>query len=244
LRLEELTLHGFNRSAITLTNCTGEQDDRVICQRVRVTADATVKETAFILDGAGGGSQASGCRYILVRECLFDGPFNSIVQVAGPATYVDFVHNRVFNAKDVLVYKQPNPALRMVLDSNTFFSLTRSVVYFEANLVADNTSQLTLTRNLLAETSALVRADSSLNPTQARQLFARSSGNVCHEASCRKYGVAFLEARPLAFDLKELPLDPNAPNFLVYSSTSALTSAGPERRSVGMPPNALQGSTK
>jgi hypothetical protein len=122
------------------------------------------------------------------------------------------------------------------VESNTFYTLSRSLLHLEAVPRIDDATQFRLTGNLFVDVAALARPQEKLDASLAPRLFASSSGNVCHEDSCRNVEVAFLQAQAVKFDLSELPLAVTDPNFLMYARHSPLTSAAPGGRAVGVPP--------
>jgi hypothetical protein len=101
LSLEDLHLAGFSRSAVVLSDVAGEADRPVMLRRLRA-APARPAAAALRFEGR----PEEGNRSVRVHENRFEGPYQAAATFAGPATDVEFVRNRLFNAADGLLYRR------------------------------------------------------------------------------------------------------------------------------------------
>ncbi len=155
LTLEDLHLKGFQRSALVLHDCKGSSDQPVSVYRVRV---APTREAATAL--AFDAQTEDGNAHIVVADCRFEGPFQAAVAFAGPASEVEFKHNRFYNSVDGLVYRKSEPPapLRLTLTNNTFASVEKVALHFETTPPQD-TSRVVLAGNLFTRVGTLARID-------------------------------------------------------------------------------------
>ena len=230
LTFEDSELRGFRRTALTLAGCAGEVAAPVCLQRVRVRAGQGADAALQVVAPADASVPVT--QYLMVRDCRFEGPFQSVVSVRGPLLNAEFARNRCFRAKTALQYTRSHP-LHAGFTGNTFcqletlFALDRLPPARPGEPVA-----LTVRGNLIAQTPALVRFGEPVPPELAARLFA-AEDNVAAPDSAQQ-GLAFQPAQRLAV---ELGTDPeNDRLFLSYPKDSPLARAGPGGGPVGVAP--------
>ncbi|HLH29293.1 MAG TPA: hypothetical protein VKW77_10270, partial [Acidimicrobiales bacterium] len=222
LALEDLSLTGFNQSAVNLSDCSGEAESPVSLHHLRAVPTHTVA-SALRFEGRPG----EGNRCVRVQDSRLEGPYQAAVTLTGTAIDVEFVHNRFFNATDGLFYRRATPSgsLGLTLASNTFCNLTGVAVRFETT-PPPAVSRVTLSKNLFARTGTLARVD-DLGPrpadgSAAAELIPESTGNVRDTSSAE--GKPSLHAVAVTF---ELPTDPaDDAHFLHYGRASMPALAG------------------
>jgi serine/threonine protein kinase len=154
LTLEDVQLQGFRRSAIKVSNCTGEDGQPVSLVRVRAVAG---KNSDAVLHFAPGA--APSAQHWHVRDCRFEGPAKEVIRLAGPVADVRFERNRFFQAQTGVLYPKASPPhpIRMSFVSNTFCALRRGF-HFEAVPPAAE-SDLVVNNNLFSRTQRLCVLD-------------------------------------------------------------------------------------
>jgi hypothetical protein len=167
LTLEDVTLQGFEQSAVALHRCRGEEGRPVVLRRVRVTPGR--RATAALLLEARADEPS---RHVRVGGCRLEGPYQAAVLLSGPAADLTFEGNRIYNAVDGLLVRKGMPAhpVALTLTGNTFCDIEKVAVHFEATPPADG-SRVALTNNLFARTGTLARVD-DFDP-QPKQVAAR-----------------------------------------------------------------------
>jgi tRNA A-37 threonylcarbamoyl transferase component Bud32 len=154
LTLEDVTLQGFEQSAVALHRCGGEEGRPVVLRRVRAVPGRGA--TAALLLEARAGEPS---RHVRVSACRLEGPYQAAVLLSGPAADLAFEGNRVYNAADGLLVRKGMSAhpVALTLAGNTFCDVEKVGVHFEES-PADG-SRVALTNNLFARTGTLARVD-------------------------------------------------------------------------------------
>ncbi len=152
LTLEDVTLRGFEQSAVTLHRCRGEEGRPVLLRRVRATPGRRAT-AALLLEGRAD----EPTQHVRVSGCRLEGPYQAAVLLSGPAADLDFHGNRLFNATDGLLVRKgvTAHAVALTLAGNTFCDVEKVGVHFEET-PADG-SRVALTNNLFARTGTLAR---------------------------------------------------------------------------------------
>jgi serine/threonine protein kinase len=155
LTVEDLVLKGFGQSAVVLSDCAGESEQPITLQRLRCLP--TRGAAAAIRCDARA---EEGNRFLHVYDCRLEGPYQSAVAFAGPATDIEFARNRIYNATDAFTYRRGTSAaaLGLTLTSNTICRIEGVGIHFETSPPPDS-SHVTLTNNLFARTATLARID-------------------------------------------------------------------------------------
>jgi serine/threonine protein kinase len=91
LTLENLSLQGFNRTALAVWNCAGDQDNRVSITQVHMLADQPAE--AALAFHANPKVLPPHNQHLLVRDCLFEGPFRAPITGTETLVQVKFEGN-------------------------------------------------------------------------------------------------------------------------------------------------------
>jgi serine/threonine protein kinase len=243
LKLEDIHLQGFKRSAIKLINCTGESSRPIVLGNLRTSA-APPDSSALICE-VGKNSTLTSMRYLRVEDCLFEGPCKSGVHLAVDANCdmsdVDFVRNRFFRMTDGIFYRRPPgkpyPPLSFTADSNTFFGMERGLL-FETQPLDDTAkpnsmSKVVIKNNLFVQAKVLAQCG-DLVPASADRVFPPETGNV-RDAAGKEGNV---NLRSTVADCATLIQDLAADKakLLRYPKDSPLATAGRDKGPVGVPP--------
>jgi serine/threonine protein kinase len=155
LTLEDVSLRGFEQSAVALHRCRGEEGRPVLLRRVRATPGRRAT-AALLLEGRADEPS----RHVRVSGCRLEGPYQAAVLLSGPAADLTFEGNRVYNATDGLLVRKGMPAhqVALALSGNTFCDIEKVGVHFEGTPAADG-SRVALTNNLFARTGTLAWVD-------------------------------------------------------------------------------------
>jgi serine/threonine protein kinase len=155
LTVEDVHLKGFVQAAIALSDCAGESEQPVTLQRLRCLPTRGAA-AAIRFDGR----PEEGNRFVHAHDCRLEGPYQSAVLFAGPATDVEFSRNRIYSATDGFLYKRGTPpaALGLTLTSNTICRIEGVGIRFETSPPVES-SRVTLSNNLFARTAMLSRVD-------------------------------------------------------------------------------------
>jgi serine/threonine-protein kinase len=161
LRLEDLHLRGFGRSAVCLRSCAGTGAQPVRLLRLRTTTEAEAP-AALVFESRPDRLPPLN-EHVEVRDGRFEGPYQACVEVAGPVAGVRFQRNRFFRAADGLRYKSaaidPRHRIDLSLDANTFCEVRGSALHLEALPLAAAGSRLLVRSNLFARTGVLAQAN-------------------------------------------------------------------------------------
>ncbi|MBL8794562.1 MAG: hypothetical protein JNM56_11705, partial [Planctomycetia bacterium] len=240
LKLEDLHLQQFRRSAVKLMNCSGEASRPIALKRLNVVQSLAAGEaTALVLEVRGNSTQTN-MQHILVEDSLIEGPYRAGVLVALDANCnlggVDFLRNRFFRCTDGVWYRRPTgkpyPPVAMTFDSNTWFGMDRAF-HFETMPLEVSASKLTFKNNLFVQ----VKTMAQVGDFKAGPVFNVEAGNFRDASSVE----GNLPLKAAAGDCGTLVLDPNASgtdrvNLLRYPRTSPLHAAGINGGPVGAPP--------
>lgn len=238
MKLEDLHFQGFKRSALYLQNCSGESDEPITLNHLRVIAGPAGERPAAVIFDTKAGAALPPNQHQNFLNCRFEGPFKAAVQLAGPVLFVEFHRNRFFRATNAFLF-QGNPSilrLRLTIISNTF-SDCKTAFHFEklpSFSDKDQDNRVLMRNNLFQHTGALFRLDELADSARAKELFPKFEGNVQDPASGTE-GLLFLTAKPVPFD--PLTLNPrDDAQFLRYGRPSPLNQAGAGKTPVGVPP--------
>jgi serine/threonine protein kinase len=154
LVLDQLQLTGFLTSAVRLENCEGDEGRPVLLHRLRAVPGQGSEAALWLTADAHRAT-----RHCQVVNSRFEGPYQSIVAVAGAADKVEFQGNRFFQAADGLRYhKGESPArLGVAFDSNTFHDL-QTLLHLEAPPPPDG-RPVTFQNNLVTRVRRLAQLD-------------------------------------------------------------------------------------
>jgi eukaryotic-like serine/threonine-protein kinase len=234
LVLESLQLQGFQRSALATWNCVGKNEkEPVVVRGLRITGKAD-SESALAFH-ANPQVVPGLNKYLLIQECRVEGPYKrAAVEVAGAVVDVELRRNRIFNCTDgVLFAKAPQPySVRLTLDSNTFYALTKFALHFEIT-PASGENRLVITNNLFAKTSHVAGVDEE-NRVPALRALLHPTDNVRDETSAEGNVVL---APAVVSNAVDLPTNANDElRFLRYRIDHALARMGVNQSPVGVPP--------
>jgi serine/threonine protein kinase len=243
LKLEDVQLQGFKRSAVKLINCTGESS-RPITLRGLHTFGAPPEASALALE-VGKNSTLTSMRHVRVENCLFEGPCKSAVHLGIEATCevseVEFVKNRLYRATDGFFYRRPQtkpyPPVSFTADSNTFFGMERGL-NFETMPLDDVAkpqplSQIVVKNNLFVQTKILLQCGDLAAPS-ADRVFPPQAGNV-RDNNAKEGNVSL---RSTVGDCAKVIIDQAADKaqLLRYAKDSPLNTAGANGGAVGAGP--------
>jgi serine/threonine protein kinase len=165
LTLEDMQLQGFQRSGVALHHCTGTDKLPVTLQRLRIVP---VRAASSALSFEAGSGESN--RHVRILDCRLEGPYQSAVELRGPAADIELKHNRIYRSADGVFYARTTPAapLDLSLEANTFCAIEKLGLHFETLPPVDR-GQIRLTNNLFAHTGTLARVDDfAPQPRQAR----------------------------------------------------------------------------
>jgi tRNA A-37 threonylcarbamoyl transferase component Bud32 len=233
LTLEDLHLKGFRRSAVQLSNGSGEPTRPILLQDLRITT--LVGSPAAVVLGAGPGQTS---QHVQVRDSRFEGPYQAILQIGGPVVGLLCQGNRFYQADTGVRFRKSDPLrLDLTLLSNTFYGLEK-VLHFESAPAGEPDSRLVLQKNLFARTPVLVHVDGlelSALPEGLKPLIKAPAGNVVCGGEPKpehallgvsKIGTPAMLCTDAAEEIR----------FLRYSRDDLLAQAGSNRSPVGLPP--------
>jgi serine/threonine protein kinase len=240
LRLEDLQLQQFRRSAVKLMNCSGEASRPIVLKRLYAVQSLVPAEATALVCEVRSNSTLTMMHYVNVEDCLFEGPYRAGVLVALDAGCqlgnVDFLRNRFFRCTDGMWYRRPTgrplPPIGLNFDSNTWFGMDRAF-HFETMPLDVSASKVTFKNNLFVQ----VKNIAQVGDFKAGPVFNIEAGNF-RDASTTEANLALKAA---AGDCASLVIDPNASgpdhvNLLRYPRTSPLNAAGINGGPVGAPP--------
>ena len=148
--LEGLHFQGFQQCAVGFERATGTSDEPISLQDSRI-ANGKSTRSALCFDEA---------YHVTISDNRLEGPFQTAIELIGPATNLVFTRNRIYNAADAIVYRKATPPqpLSLSLTSNTFCEIENAGLRFETAPPLDG-SRVTLTSNLFVRTGTLARID-------------------------------------------------------------------------------------
>jgi serine/threonine protein kinase len=242
LKLENIHLQGFKRSAVKLMNCTGESSRPIVLRDLQTSA-APPEASALILE-VGKNWTLTSMQHIRIEDCLFEGPAKSSIQLTVDTSCqmanVEFTRNRFYRATDGVFCKRPAakpyPPVSFVLDSNTFFGTERGL-NFETMPLDDPAkpnpmSKVAIKNNLFIQTKTLAQAE-ELDSAVADRVFPPEAGNV-RDGSSQEGNV---NLRSAVADCGSVITDlADRSKVLRYPKDSPLNHAGCDKGPVGVPP--------
>jgi hypothetical protein len=244
VKLEDVTLQGFNQAGVRLTNCSGDTSKPVVLQRLRIVAPREV-EAALYFDVNPSFTASPYNQNIRIRDCRFEGPYRGAVQFNVPeqgkgialaaATDVEISSCRFFNMTQGIVYNKqkagpPAPKITLTVDSNTFCDVRGIAIY--CGKMPTSESRITIKNNLFAKTGVLAKVE-GVDGKAVAQVFPSRVGNVRDMAA--KEDNLSLGAKAIGFE----PLPTEAGDdktFLRYPKSSELARAGEDGKPVGAGP--------
>jgi len=235
LKLEDLVLEGFKRSAIKMGNSEGDSTRPVTFSGLHTRAPVGDKASALAFD-VQANSVLAAIKHVRVEDCLFEGPYESAVQMViadgRELGEVEFQRNRFFKAVDGFFFKRPKekPAvLQLKLESNTFCEIQRGL-HFEI-MPAEDRSQVLLKNDLFCKVPVLAHVDDY--PQPSAKVFPADTDSVADDGSKPEN----VQLNVTVMALEGLNTDPAAEQqFLRYPKTSPLNTAGINGGPVGAPP--------
>jgi serine/threonine protein kinase len=193
LTLEDMQLQGFCRNGVVLNHCTGTDKLPVTLQRLRIVPTRAAA-SALALEAGSGESN----RHVRVLDCRLEGPYQSAVELRGPAADIELKHNRIYSADDGVRYARTTPAapLGLSLDANTFCAIEKVGIHFKTLPPVDR-GQIRLTNNLFARTGTLAQVDDfAPQPRQSRSQWIWSAPAWGKLADGRCFRKSFLVSGP------------------------------------------------
>ncbi len=244
LTLEDLHFKGFTRCAVNVFHCVGKAQSPLSFVRLRAvatepatSAPKITPEAAMIFSFRDNILDPKENQFIRVQDCLFAGPYQSAVQMAGPELDVEFTRNRFYGADCGIRFKEGILfyPVRITLAHNTFCNLKTGLQFDALPLVEEKPedNKIVLEKNLFAQTAIIAKADKPLAKDRsakgatfqslASQLFHFSHGNV-RDPSSQDGNIVF---EILSVPFPPLPQDPNDDKrFLRYPKSSLLADKG------------------
>jgi len=236
LRLVNIELAGFKKSAIRLRNCSGDDRQPVTIERLHCRAAAGT--VAIVFDEGADGSRLLTSN-VKVIDGRFDGPCQAAFRIESSVIGIAIERNRFHRANVGIDYVRHNPPynLGMTLRSNTFAELEYAF-HFQALPPEQTGCTVRIENNLFFRLQRVMRVDDLLPPLapsvrdRVVRTFTPIQGNVSDIAIAE--GLPSLACNALDF---ALPTDPkNAKDFLRYPRESPLAHAGANQSPVGVPP--------
>jgi serine/threonine protein kinase len=245
LTLEDIHFQGFKRCAVNVFHCAGKPEKPVSFVGLRAvapgergaTAPGANPEAALIFSFRDNILDPKENQYIHVQDCLFAGPYQAAVLMAGPELDLEFAHNRFYGADCGIRFKEAKQIspVRVTLANNTFCNLKTALEFESLPLVEEKPEEnrIVLEKNLFAQTAVVAKVDKPLGKDRsakgetlqslASQLFQFCRGNV-RDPSSQDGNIMF---EILSVPFPPLPQDPNDDKkFLRYPKDSPLVDRG------------------
>ena len=155
--LEEVQFQGATRAGLVLRGWSGDSSRPSAIRKARFSTSTEAEAAiAFEPDPDRPGDASTSIR---VTSCVFNGPYQSALLVAGPVENLDVEQCRFYRSTDGLRYRRADSRhpIRARVANNTFVDLQRAI-HFETTPPADS-SELVVTNNIFANTTRAATLD-------------------------------------------------------------------------------------
>jgi hypothetical protein len=226
-QLHAVRVTKFTRSGVLLRDPAGEAGEPVQLSRVRVNPESSAQVDACVEISATGRP----ARHLRLTECRLEGKAVEGVVSSGGMESFEMTRCRLFDLQTGVRFRGPGK-LRATFTGNTTAKVAALVRVDALPRVEDKDARLLLRANLFFAADDAVRFGESASGST--ELFRGSEGNWCGDEGCLTpiKGLA-ISRRPGLI----IGLDPSRDaEFLRYSASNPLATAGPDRQPVGVPP--------
>ena len=248
LQLDDLHLHGFNRSAIRFESCQGVRSRPIRCQNLLIELPEKRKQPvqAAMVFGLPARFSTGVNAYISVRDCTIEGPCQAAMRFEGASVRITFEHNLWTNGKAaILAYPKeapPDLALELAFFANTFWDYRAGFVLQNYPLLLR--SRLDLRNNLFYQVGDGILITDGLTTDRFVQVIV-GEGNVFDTKGSKPGSAAQISSLTLSSVDFTLPTDPAQPKqYLTYPESSPLATAGQDGKPVGARPPVKEESSE
>ncbi|HEY1379141.1 MAG TPA: hypothetical protein VGF55_20230, partial [Gemmataceae bacterium] len=225
--VEDVLVQKFKKAGVKLANCGGEQSRPVALRRVRATAAGTGEaDAALVLFASANMTRPKANEHVIVRDCVFDGPFKSAVRIEGAAEDVAVERCRVYRAGEGVRCEEPkgDQLVHVKFVGNTFADMKDAVALPAVS--NDGRIQIAVRQNLFVKCGTVLKAEKG----PVRQFVSAEVNGRDKET---KDGQLPTPAKEYTAEF--VSTDPAQTGFLSYPRTSPLAKAGLNQTPVGVP---------